>query len=173
MGFAFELSAWSGMIDCHCNALCRIGVTRVRLATAAAVAPLIVPALFFASTALVSGYLDQGPGRIDKLTLITLAVSIISYLSSAVAGIPIIWLLHKLRRLTICNTALMAAITGFLGGYLFGLTHPGPGGFHPQSAITATALAASLSSTLVAIVFGLISGLPLCRAQGQRKNPGQ
>jgi len=161
------------MIDFHWNALCRIGVTRVRLAIAAAVAPLIVPALFFASTALVSGYLDQGPGHLEKLTLITLAVSTISYLASAAAGIPIILLLHKLSRLTICYTALLAAITGFLGGYAFGLTHPGPGGFHPQSAISATALAASFSSTLVAMAFGLIAGLPLCRTLGRRKNREQ
>lgn len=138
-------------------------MTKRRLVLAALLSPLVVPALFFAVTVSFSGYLEQGPGHMEKLLLATMSVCIISYVLSFLGGVPLVLLLNMLDRVTICYCVLSAVAAGFMGGYVFAVMHPGAGGFNPQQSIMATGAAAGIASSLVALAFGVIAGMPKCR----------
>ena len=134
-----------------------------RLVLAALLSPLVVPVLFLAATVSFSGYLEQGPGHLEKLMLVTMSVCIISYLLSYLGGVPLVLLLNKIDRVTLCYFVMSAVTAGFVGGYVFAVMHSGSGGYNPQKSIIARAAVAGISSGLVALAFGFIAGMPTCR----------
>lgn len=144
-----------------------------RLVFAALLSPLIVPILFLAATVFFSGYLEQGPGHLEKLMLVTMSVCILSYLLSYLGGLPLVLLLTKFDRVTLCYFVTSAVAIGLVGGYIFAVMHSGSGGYNPQKSIIARAAAAGIASGLVALAFGFIAGMPTCRRSTTISGGGQ
>lgn len=136
---------------------------RRRTIFAAILAPLIIPVLFLSAMLLVSGYTDQGPGYAAKLIPVTLSIGIVSYVFSFLGGVPIILILNRWHRLTICYGAFFSAIAGLLGGVIFVISHPVRDQHEPLGVVVANGLAVAFASVSVAITFGLVAGMPICR----------
>jgi hypothetical protein len=130
-----------------------------RLMFGLAISPLVVPIIYFNGEYFISGYTEQGPGHVEKLFYMTLAITYLSYIFSLLFGTPLVVLLHRFGKLTASNCLKWALVLGAIAGvalgvYVHTITLRDFWGF------ALFAVAGGVCGLLVSIVFCAIARVP-------------
>lgn len=130
---------------------------------AALCAPVTLPVVYFLSMYFFSGYLDGSEAHLSKLIKEALVgILPISYLASFVLGIPIVYALSRMSKLSVLGCAIFACLAGTLVGGLITFIYTGPTGYSsPLSARFAVALMGGGAGLVVSLVFSAIAGIPV------------
>lgn len=134
---------------------------------AALCAPVTLPVVYFLSMYYLSGYRDSNEVHLAKLIKEALVgILPISYLASFVMGIPIVYVLSRMNKLSVLGCAIFASLAGLVVGSGITFIYTGPSGYSsPLFARFTVALMGGCAGLIVALVFGAIAGIPAKRCR--------
>jgi hypothetical protein len=135
----------------------------VRLLSAALLAPLSVPVLFFFSSYFFSGYPGECCGHLEKLLWLTVTVyTSMSYAFSFLLGAPIVLMVRWRYQETMKIYLVISALSGAIAGCLFFFTTAGPF----DAGVLLFGVAGAVCGAVVSVTFCLIAGI----AWGRRED---
>jgi hypothetical protein len=139
-----------------------------RFLSAALLAPLSVPALFFLANYFFSGYAGECCGHLEKLLWLTATFyTFMSYAFSFLLGAPIIFVVRRRYQETLKIYLVISALAGATAGCLFFFTTAGPF----DAGVVLFGVAGAVSGAVVSASFCLIAGIPWGNADEVAQEP--